>query len=609
MKSLKSRITLTYIFLAIIIGIVGLASTLNIYILRKSVNGLMTNNYKSINDANNMNQCIQAEENNMLMYILGEKDTAINNFYNNNDSFYKWFNCEHDNITEIREKEMVYKTNNDYVIFQKSFSELQEYTKTHTVSESIDYYNNSVFPKVNDVKTDLNNILKLNETAMFKSKDKVSRSTMNSMYIVLIISFFAIAFGLIISLLYTKKWINPIYLFEFAMKSVKEGDFNTQVPVINDDEIGMLAGQFNLMTKKLFEYERSTKGKLLTEKNKSLAIIKSISDPLIVLDSNYKITHLNKSFENIFHISELSAKNRHFLEIIRISKLYDYIFYSVTNNITDNKIIPLTINKINYFFDVTVTSVLDEDSKINNIVVLLKNVTEFKKLEKTRTDFIATISHELKTPLTSIMMGVGLMLQTELGETNEKQRNILFTLKEDTQKLTDLVNNLLQLTKIQSEKAVFNIVPRSIIGIIENSISTYYDQAKNQDVSLHYEANDNLPKVLADDEKITWVLNNLISNALKYTGAGDEILISAEVKKNKMLIYVKDTGEGIPDEYKSKIFDRFMQGKDVNSQSISIGLGLFVAKEIVQTHEGEIFCTSELDSGSTFSFTLPLAKV
>jgi len=231
---------------------------------------------------------------------------------------------------------------------------------------------------------------------------------------------------------------------------------------------------------------------------------------------------------------------------------------------------------------------------------------ELKSIEILRNDFISDISHEFKTPLTSIMMGLSLIEDDNIGQLNKKQISIVDTIKDDADTLSDLVSDLIHLSKIESEKAIYNMESCSIIGIIENSISNFYSQAEGKEVVLHYEASEELPKVFGDMEKLTWVLNNLISNSLKHTNAGDVIFISACVKEDKICISVEDSGEGIPSQYQKNIFDKYVQ---VEQEDIKgSGLGLAIAREIVEAHGGNIWCESKLDEGSIFIFTLQIEQ-
>ena len=254
-----------------------------------------------------------------------------------------------------------------------------------------------------------------------------------------------------------------------------------------------------------------------------------------------------------------------------------------------------------------VTMIKDKESRVTGLIILLQDVTQLKQLENARTDFVSTVSHEFKTLLTSIMMGTSMILDGSMGAVNGEQQDVLGTIKEDGERLTKLVNDLLELSRIESGKLVFNMEAFSIDTVINNSVKHFVMQTDHKGVNICTQVEENIPKVFADYEKITWVFNNLISNALKYTNTGDKILINAFVKDEMMHVSVKDTGVGIPEEFRGKIFEKYVQVKGRDLETRGTGLGLAVAKEIINTHGGEIWCESELDTGSTFTFTLPLS--
>jgi len=608
-KTLKGKIVTVNVFLVLVIVMIGLLSSFNIYRVSGEIDGLMTNNYKSIDVSTKMTKVIEAQDKAILQYIAFQNKNSIDTIYTCNEEFYKWLNVEKNNITEVGEENITNKIGDDYLLFVKSFSKFQDYQKFHSSSENIKFYNSVVSPLVVKVKVDLVTLTKLNEKAMFNGRDNAKSNAVNAMHLILVISTTAAIIGLIISLIYTNRSLKPIYLLTKTIKSVKEGDINKQAPIINEDEIGMLAKEFNNMTSRLYEFEQSTTGKLLSERNKSIAIVKSIADPLIVLDASYKIQLLNDSGENIFGVLEQNVINSHFLETIGNMELYDYIFLVVNNKPTNTeKILNFQVNERIYFFNVIVTVVNDKENKTNAIVIFLKNITEYKELEKVRTDFIATISHEFKTPLTSIMMGVGLILERNVGVINEKQEELLDTIKEETEKLTDLVSDLLKLSKIQSDQAVYDIKTYPIIKIAGDCVKNYWAQAKNSGIALYNSIEENLPDVVVDEAKITWVLNNLVSNALKYTNLGGEIVIGAFIDGEKMKVFVKDNGKGIPREYHKRIFEKFVKISAYDTEFLSSGIGLSIAKGIVEAHGGTIYCESEVNKGSTFIFTLPVER-
>lgn len=607
-KTLKGKISLIYLCLVAMIAFVGLVAVINLYSLNRSVNGLLTDNYKSISAVANMLEALERQDSAVLIYINVDRQKGIELFSSNNNEFSKWYNIEYSNITEPGEEEFVKKINLYYINYIKLFSELQEIRNKDGVEMSIDYYNNTIMPDFIKIKQELKGLTSLNEKSMFKSKNIATQNSEKSMYLILIISMLAVAGGYIISHFFTNKFLKPLHSLTESIRLVKAGDLNHTINIITHDEAGELATEYNNMTRRLQQYEQSTLGKLMSEKNKSVTIVKSISDPLIVMDNNFKILMLNKACEHFFNIEEGKSLNRHFLEVILNGDLFEHIS-GIMEAVRDNleKIIYINSGE-GIYFNVIVTKIRDNETNVNGLIVLFHDVTHLKQLEKIRTDFIATISHEFKTPLTSIMMGTSLIENSSIGTLNERQMEIVDTMKEDGERLTTLVNDLLELSRLESERAVFKLQPCSITGIIENCVKPLYDMADRSDINLYYEADEDLPKVNADPEKISWVLNNLITNALKYTNSGDEIIVSADKRNNKMYVSVRDTGAGIPEEFIDKIFGKFVQVKGQDLEIRGTGLGLSIVKEIVKAHGGEIWCESKLDEGSNFIFTLPLSE-
>ena len=589
---------------------VGVVSSYNVYKLSGKIDGLITNNYKSIVASDNMNNSIDAQDKAILQFIEFKDKDSIDVIFNNNKEFYKWLNMEQNNITENGEKDIANKIDSDYLVFVKSFSKLQDSQTTLKNGEDMKFYTTNISPQVNIVKTDLKNLSAINEKAMFKGRNDTRSKAERTLYLIMSISAITAAVGFAVAMFFTNKSLKPIYLLTETVKSVKEGEINKQAPVINNDEIGLLAKEFNNMVSRLYEFEKSTSGKLISERNKSIAIVRNISDPLIVLDASYKIQLLNNSSENIFGVLEENILNSHFLETIRNMEIYDYIFYVVSNHIPNNeKVINFEINGKMYFFNTTVTVVKGREDRIEAIVVLLKNITELKNLENIRSDFIATVSHEFKTPLTSIMMGIGLMMEKNVGILNEKQKTLMSTIKEETEKLTELVTNLLKLSRIQSDRAIYDFKKCSIAFIVENCVKNYLPIAKNSEIQLYNNIKNELPLILVDEEKINWVINNLLSNSIKHTDKGGQISIGASMEGLFMKVYVEDNGKGIPKEYQEKIFEKFVKIQAYDTEFESSGIGLSIAKGIVEAHGGKIWCESDEGKGSKFIFTLPIEKM
>lgn len=608
-KTLKGKITLVYLCLVVLIAIVGTTASINLFDLSKAIDGLMIANYKSINATNNMIEALERQDNAVLIYINVDRKKGKLLFAENNETFLKWYNIEYNNVTEKGEAELVRNIKTAYTEYVQLFLDLQEIRSSEKLENTIGFYDSKIMPSFIRIKENLKNINLINEKAMFTSKEKATRNATGSMYLVLSISVVAIFGGYVTAVFLTNRFLRPMVLLTQNMKLVQVGDINQYADIKSKDEIGQLAHEFNNMTKRLMQYEQSTLGKLLLEKNKSLAIVKSISDPLIVLDTSYRIVLMNNACEKVFNVNEDDLINKHFLEGIRNGEIYDFLSGTFeAQEDTRQKIFIIKSIDGELYYNIIIVPVKDNEAKLSGLIAIFQNVTQLKELEKIRTDFIATISHEFKTPLTSIMMGADVILQEGVGSLNEEQKQIMAALRDDSERLTSLVSDLLELTRIESGKAIYKIQEYSFEDIIDFSIKQFYYMAKQSGVKLDYICEEKMPYVLADFEKITWVLNNLISNALKYTRTGDEINIRGITKDEKVYVTVKDTGIGIPEEYQDRIFEKFVQVKDFDYEMRGTGLGLAVVKEIIQAHNGEIWCESKLDAGSSFIFTLNVSK-
>ena len=604
-KSLKKKFTSIYLALVLLIIFVGVASTISTYSIRNYINGFISNNYKSIDSVNNMINAINNQDKAILIYLQGNKEEALNLFHTNDDEFYKWFYIEKSNITEDGELDVVDEINTQYIEFGKLFSSLQDISNGSNHEEIVEYYYNKIVPQLKVINTSLEKLSDLNEEIMFSKKESLKSMSKTA---IIIVGFIAIIVSLVggsIAMFLTNRYFNPINLLLDAIKSVKEGNLNKKAPIVYNDEIGELALEFNNMINRLYEYEIESKGSLQAEKDKSINIIKSISDPIILLDNSFKIKFINDKGKKFFNIYNDTYKDKNFLEVIPIPEAFKFIKGSLEDD-NKTKIIEFTKNNKKYFFNLTINAIKISGEDVQELSVLFKDVTDLKELEAVKTEFIGAVSHELKTPLTSIMMGIGLINNNNIGELNKKQKDIVKTIGEDVQNLNELVSNLLKISEIQGNKYSFNIKENDMKKLLNDVVLNFVNQAEEKNIELKLDINEDLPLVMIDREKIKWVLNNLISNAIRYTEVG-QVIVSSYKKSDKIYVQVADTGRGIPNNYLTKIFERFVRVEEFEIPEESTGLGLSIAKDIVEINGGEIWCESEVGVGSKFIFTIPIS--
>jgi PAS domain S-box-containing protein len=608
MKTLKGKVSLVYIGLVFLIALVGGISVINLVTLQRSVNGLMTDNYISISAMEGARAALSQQNDAILKYVDLNDETGINLYYDYDQAFQKAFQTERDDVTEPGEQRIVDSVNMNYSDLKREFSLFQNIRDVKGRSEAVDYYTGTLEPQIEKVNAGLDQITSLNQNAMFHKKSTAAEGARTSLYIILIMSMLAVTGGFLLSRYLVNRFLKPIHLLTESISKVRAGELNIKLNVKTGDETEKLIYEFNEMTQRLSAFEKSTMGTLMDEKNKSVAIVKSISDPLIVLDHNHKIVMANNACEQFFDFSEAKMLGKHFLEAIRDGELFNFITGSMESGRgVCEKVLYFEKDK-GYYFNVVITQNSDAEHNSKGCIVLMQNVTEFKELERIKTDFVATVSHEFKTPLTSIIMGASMLEGGNLGIVSEEQMDVVKAILEDGEKLSGFVTELLEVSKLEAGKAVYSFEPCSTSAIVESSIRQFSETAERENVTIINDVDENFPPVYADFERMTWVMNNLLSNALKYTKSGDFITINAKRKDNFIETSVKDTGDGIPSEYLDRIFDKFVQVKGHDIEARGTGLGLAVAKEIVTAHGGEISVESEMDAGSTFRFTLPIFK-
>ncbi|MGH7600477.1 MAG: sensor histidine kinase, partial [bacterium] len=255
------------------------------------------------------------------------------------------------------------------------------------------------------------------------------------------------------------------------------------------------------------------------------------------------------------------------------------------------------------------TKITDERGQVHGVVTLLQDVTRFKKLDQMKSDFMATVSHEFRTPLTSLNMTIDILLQGLLGGVSAQQGELLATAKADCERLTKLVKELLNLSRLESGRYQMKKEPVNMQELVDDALKHLRVPFRLKEIAFETAIDSTLPDFPADREQLSWVITNLVSNALRYTPAGGKVTINAGRENGVIQVSVADSGRGIPPEALEAIFDKFVQVRQsTDSTPGSVGLGLAIAKEVVEAHGGRIWVTSEVGKGSTFVFTIPLAR-
>lgn len=609
--NLRKKILLGYLLVVfIIIGVAGW-SVYNFSSLNDAIRDIMVENYRSVIASEKMMESLERQDSGELMFLFGQEKKANQIFHENQMQFMKYLSRAEDNITIQDERHIIDSINVKYQQYISIFSKLKNRSQEKTVQEQKEFYLDSIMPIFEEIKSLTMRLLMVNQNHMRFSQQKANDNATKAIYSTLIFSSIAILTAIIFGLYIAGVIIKPVKKLTNSVRKVAAGELDQAIEVTTKDEIGRLAEEFNIMTRKLKEYEKLNVSKLLEEKKKSEGIVKSISNPIIVTDDDNKISLINYKAAQLFNVKEKQVLGSHFLENIKNDNIFELINDTLESGEehSDRKgeVLQFQQDQQELTFRITTTPVIDEDGKVIMVITLLEDITKLKKVDEMKSEFVSMVSHEFRTPLTSMSMGINMLLKERTGSINEDQKELLEVAEEDCQHLSNLVDDLLDLSKMESGEIDLEFENVKLGKIFDASIKPLEQQAEDKGIELVRDEEIDL-EVHADVNKITWVITNMIGNALRYTEKGDRIELHADKKGYKVHIAVSDNGAGIPKEYQHKIFEKFVRvGQDKDS-STGTGLGLAISKEMVEAHGGRIWVDSKEGKGSTFTFTVKLAK-
>ncbi len=555
-------------FLIILLSVVGVV---NINALKQDTKNILTANYKSLLYCQNMSASMQ-------------KSTIADI-----DKFEINLKQQLLNATEIGESELT----KELTINFKRWKENQ---------------NNIVV--IDATRNCLFQIMNLNMQAI-QRKSQIADKTADTAMLWIAISValcFLIAIILLINL--PANIANPIKELAASIKQIAEKNYSERLHFDSNSEFGQVSKSFNTMAEKLEQYNSSNVARLMMEKERIETLINKMYDPVIGIDENLNIIFANDEANHIlglkdseligFQSKDLALKNDLLRELIRD-------ICNPENEKAPYKPLKIFVNGKESYFEKDIQNLMitptgETESKLIGYVILLRNVTEYKELDSAKTNFIATVSHEFKTPISSIKMSLQLLGNEQVGKLNKEQKNLLESINEDANRLLKTTTELLNVTQVESGNIQLSILPTNIREVVEYAIRTSKNQAEHKQIKLQLECPDDLPIVLADYEKTTWVITNLISNAIRYSYEDSIIHVSITENSEEIIISVKDQGQGIAPQYIPKIFDRYFRVPGTKKEGT--GLGLAISKEFIEAQGGTITVLSEYGSGSTFSLNL-----
>jgi PAS domain S-box-containing protein len=564
---LKTKLSLGLIFLFIVIVLFGVLGLFYINRLSNEGRQVLQNNHESLVYGNRM------------LEALEDLRTDKNN-KNALDIFRDNLKKQQGNITEVGEKEATDE-------LTKNFNEM--------LADPGDSSNYS------DIRRSIYKILDLNEMAILR-KNAVAQKTaegakdiLTILFTILTLVAFTFIFNLpgIIS--------GPISSLSEGILAIAGKNYKKRIYLRQGDEFGDLANAFNIMAGKLDEYESSNLAKIKFEKSRIETIINQMRDGIIGLDEKRNILFLNAVSEKLLGLREADIGGQYAPDIA----LKNDLMRTLLQADAEKKDLKIYADNKESYFSKDVLDVTNNKDIIGQVIVL-RNITPFHELNEAKTNFIATVSHELKTPISSIKMSARLLTDLRVGQLNVEQQELIRSITDDADRLLKITGELLNMSQVETGNIQLKLQPADPATIVDQAIQAVAFQAQQKNIQIHASIGEHLPMINADVEKTSWVLINFLTNAIKFSPEQSGVEVTTYFCKDRVEFLVKDHGRGIEEKYLPRIFERYFKVPGTHDRN-GTGLGLSISKEFIEAQGGKIWVNSQLGEGSQFGFALTAA--
>lgn len=573
---IKTKLILAVGVLFIMITILSALGIRQVNVLADDTKNILVDNYLSLEHSRNMYKILDNNQTDKVSL----------------DKFKSYLEKQKTNITEVGEDELTDDLSEHFEALQK------------------DPENALLLEKL---RGDLNGIMKLNMDSIKRKSNTAELTADDSILWMSLTSSFCFILGFVLIVNLPGYIANPIKSLTDSIRQIAAKNYSQRVYFKGHDEFSTLAKSFNTMAEKLQEYSASDLSKVMIEKKRIDTLINNMHDPVIGLDENYKVLFANDEALKITGMKALDLLGKTAHEAALTNDLIRNLTKDVvTPPDTTEKEQPLKIyadGRESYFekdiISISIVPTGETDKKKIGSVIILRNITAYKELDAAKTNFIATVSHEFKTPIAAMKMSLQLLENEQTGKLNDEQKNLVESIKDDTNRLLRTTGELLNITQVETGKTSINVTSCDVSTLITETVESNKTQASSKNIKLETAVPISFPDILADEEKTQWVISNLISNAIRYSYENSTIYITAIQRENTIEISVKDSGQGIPENYLTRVFDKYFRVP--GTQKEGTGLGLAISKEFMEAQGGTILVTSSAGEGSCFTLVFQRA--
>jgi two-component system, NtrC family, sensor histidine kinase KinB len=607
--SLRVRIHLALLPLLGLMALLGGTAVVLLHQLGERVGAIMRENYDSVRYMERLKEALERIDSSFAFALAGQEKKAVDQFHKEWPTFENNLQLEQQNITVPGEQELADQLSTLTLRYRKLGDAFYR-RQPHDPARKNDYFGPggllAVFKEIKDTadgihRLNQNNMEQASQDAQAVVRDSILGLIAGLVLVAILGGFFAWRA--------VETTLQPIRAVIRSAQGIRAGNLDQVVPVLSKDELGDLANEFNAMTRQLRQYRQTDYARLLRAQRTSQATIDSFPDPVLVVDPEGEVEMANPAAQRLFGFPTKASESASTTPWLPPDLLQAPLKEALQNQrpyLPDefDHAIQLHEGGADHSFLPHILPIRDPYGYTLGAAVLLQDVTRFRLLDQIKSDLVATASHELKTPLTSIRLAHHLLLEEAVGPLTPKQTELLMDARDNTERLLAVVNNLLDLTRLEQGREYLDLQPISPAEFLRSSAESIKHRAEDKGISVVVDVPDNLPMLNVDAQRLGHALGNLLDNALTYTDRGGRIMLSATLSDNEIVLTVSDTGIGISPEHLPHIFDRFSRIPN-QSRGTGTGLGLAIVREIVTAHGGTATCQSQLGKGSVFSIYLP----
>jgi len=603
--TLRQKLLLAQLPLIATLLAIGWASIHQTHLLGLGSAAILKDNYRSVLAAERMKEALERLDSAAVFQALGEPALAASQARENRPRFEQELLAQENNITEVGEAEATANLAADWKQYLKLYDRFGAIAEPGPMQRA---YFEELKPKFLAVKDDLDLVLGINEDAMVRKSDAAHKTAEQLDTILRLATVLALLLGTAASSIFTARLLRPLTILAQASRRIGEGDLEARAAVQGKDEVALLAREFNQMAERLRQYRQSSLGELLLAQTAAQAAIDGLPDAVLIFDAAGGLLSTNEAAGRLLRIeprgdlqplAQAEPAVREVIERLRSHVLMGKGAYQPKG--LEEAVRVEGADGQRYLLPRATP--VHAEGQLRGAAVILQDVTRLQRFDELTNNLVATVAHELRTPLTSLRMAIHLCLEQAAGPITAKQADLLFAAREDCERLQTMVDDLLDLSRLQSGREQLDLADAKVSKLLDEARDAQLGLAGEQDVIIVCEDLTTDGVVRVDEERLRLVFSNLVVNAIRHSPRGGSVTLRARPEGRRVRFEVSDQGAGIPAEYQQRVFEKFFRVP--GAVGPGAGLGLYIAREIVLAHKGEIGVESELGRGSTFWFTLP----